>query len=253
MTDATSPASSAAVESVSAAPAAWPTQADLGGLDGFGPIAIDEPEGDPFHTAWEPRVLALTLAMAAPGGWNIDISRAAREVLPGYRGLSYYEVWLAALQRLMLDRGLVTAGELADGHAQAAPLPGRPVLRADAVATALARGTAAERPPSQPPRYAVGDAVRMRADAPPHHTRRPRYTWGRVGRIEQVHAMHVLADAQAQGLGEQPQWLYRVAFDARTLWGDAADARDGVCVDAWESYLQPPLEEPLSPPAEARP
>jgi nitrile hydratase len=51
--------------------------------------------------------------------------------------------------------------------------------------------------------------------------------------------MHVFADSHAQGLGEQPQWLYGVVFDADQLWG--ADAAPGtrVSVDAWESYLQP--------------
>lgn len=242
-----------AVQAAATAPDAttpWPTQADLGGLDGFGPIEVNEPEGDPFHTEWEPRALALTLAMAAPGGWNIDMSRAAREVLPAYRSMSYYRIWLAALERLILERGLVQADELAAGRAMHPPMPGRAVLQAAAVAGALARGTSAQRdaaaPGVPPPRYAPGAWVRMRADAPPHHTRRPRYTWGRAGRIEQVHGLHVLADAHAQGLGEQPQWLYRVAFEAHELWGGArpaGEAGDAVCVDAWEGYLLPAGEQ----------
>ena len=58
--------------------------ADLGGQD-VREAVRPEPEGELFHAAWEPRVLALTLAMGATGLWNIDTSRAARETLPRYR------------------------------------------------------------------------------------------------------------------------------------------------------------------------
>ena len=40
----------------------YTTHADLGGQPGFGPVT-PEPEGELFHGAWEPRALALTLAM----------------------------------------------------------------------------------------------------------------------------------------------------------------------------------------------
>ena len=44
-----------------------------------------------------------------------------------------------------------------------------------------------------------------------------------LGTIERVHGAHVFADTHAQGLGEQPQWLYTVVFDGQELWGaDAA-------------------------------
>ena len=220
----------------------WPTRADLGGQGGHGRV-VPEPEGELFHAAWEPRVLALTLAMGASGAWNIDASRAARETLPDYARLGYYEIWMAALQRLLAERGLVTAAELVAGRAlqPAPPLPRR--LAAADVAAALARGSATERPASQPARFALGDAVRTRADVATHHTRLPRYASGKRGVIERLHGMHVFADAQAQGLGEQPQWLYTVAFDGAELWGSEPDndARRGlrVSVDAWEPYLEP--------------
>ena len=54
------------------------THADLGGQIGHGRVE-PEPEGELFHAAWEPRALALTLAMGATGSWNIDMSRSARE------------------------------------------------------------------------------------------------------------------------------------------------------------------------------
>jgi hypothetical protein len=51
---------------------------------------------------------------------------------------------------------------------------------------------------------------------------------------------HVFADTHARGLGEQPQWLYTVAFDERELWGGNTSAQQSqVSVDVWESYLEP--------------
>ena len=41
-------------------------------------------------------------------------------------------------------------------------------------------------------------------------------------------------------LGEAPQWLYTVAFDAQELWGESAPAQHSVIsVDAFEPYLEP--------------
>ena len=50
---------------------------NMGGVRGFGKV-IPETNEPPFHAEWERRAFALTLAMAMPGGWNIDMSRAAR-------------------------------------------------------------------------------------------------------------------------------------------------------------------------------
>lgn len=214
------------------------SQADLGGQLGHGPV-LPEAEGELFHAPWEPRALALTLAMGATGSWNIDTSRAARETLPDYAALDYYRIWLAALEKLMAERGLLQPDELAAGRAlHAAPALPR-VLRADAVAAMLARGSPTERPAAAPARFAVGDAVRTRAGAVPHHTRLPGYVRGRVGRVERLHGCHVFPDSHAQDLGEQPQWLYTVAFDGDTLWGTGAAPGLVVSVDAWESYLAP--------------
>jgi hypothetical protein len=92
----------------------YTTRADLGGTTGHGPIEY-EPEGVVFHNRWEARALALTVAAGASGKWNIDMSRRFRETLPDYLGLSYYEIWTAGLERLVVDRGLVTGAE-AGGH-----------------------------------------------------------------------------------------------------------------------------------------
>lgn len=215
----------------------YTTHADLGGRDGFGRV-LPEPEGELWHAAWEPKALALTLAMGATGSWNIDASRSARETLPDYASLSYYQIWLAALVKLMVERGLISEAELAEARAQVEPRPLARVLRAADVPAVLARGSATERPATAAARFAVGDRVRTRAGRVGHHTRLPGYAAGRVGTVERVHGAHVFADTHAQGLGEQPQWLYAVCFDGRELWGDAAQPGLSISIDAWDDYLE---------------
>ena len=211
------------------------THADLGGASGFGAVR-PEPEGELFHAAWERRALAVTLAMGATGSWNIDASRAARETLPNYRALGYYNVWVTALERLLHARGLAHADELAAGRMLHPALPVARVLRAADVAQVLAHGAPTERPATSAARFAVGHRVRTQAAPAAHHTRLPGYARGRCGTIERVHGAHVFADAHAQGLGESPQWLYTVMFDGAELWADAAPGHT-VSIDAWEPYL----------------
>jgi nitrile hydratase len=213
------------------------SHADLGGQAGHGAVTA-EPEGELWHEAFEPRALALTLAMGATGAWNIDQSRAARETLPDYAALSYYRIWLAALQQLMTERGLLGDDELVAGHALHPPQPLARVLDAAAVPAVLARGSATARPATTAARFAVGDRVRTRGTRPDHHTRLPGYARGKRGTIERVHGAHVFADAHAQGLGEQPQWLYTVVFDGTELWGAEAQPDLRVSIDAWEPYLE---------------
>lgn len=211
--------------------------ADLGGQDVRDAIA-PEPEGDLFHAAWEPRVLALTLAMGGTGSWNIDQSRSARETLPGYRDLSYYQVWLAGLERLMAERDLLCTGEIEAGHALQPAVPVPRVLAAERVLPALAAGSPTERPTDAPARFAIGDRVRTRSGPVDHHTRLPGYASGKVGTVERVHGAHVFAESNSQGLGEQPQRLYTVVFDGHELWGDSATPGTTVSVDAWQSTLE---------------
>jgi nitrile hydratase len=216
----------------------YQSHADLGGQDGYGRV-IPEGEDELFHAAWEPQALSLTLAMGATGAWNIDMSRSARETLPDYPALSYYEIWIKALEKLLIERGLVGPDEIAAGRMLHPARPGLPVLRARDVPSVLAKGSATLRPATVPARFAVGESVRLRAAAVAHHTRLPGYARGKIGHIDQVRGAHVFADLHAQGLGEQPCWLYTVVFSGRELWGSAAAANHRVSIDAWEPYLEP--------------
>lgn len=94
---------------------------DMGGRFGDGVI----PEKDDcvvFHTEWEARAMATTIACGSLGAWNIDAGRHAREALlpKDYASFSYYERWMAALADLLVEREVLTssdmerAGKLAD-------------------------------------------------------------------------------------------------------------------------------------------
>ena len=210
---------------------------DLGGMQGFGPV---EPEADEpfFHAPWEARVLALTLAMGTTGQWNIDQMRHARETLPPaqYLSSSYYQIWLAGLEKLMLDAGLVTESELTSGRSEHDPVSLK-VLAAVDVPTVMGRGSPSERELTVKAAFAVGDPVVMGNIHPTGHTRLPRYIRGRRGTISEVRTPHVFPDSNARG-DEDPQWLYSVRFDARELWGEDTTA-DAIFVDCWEPYLLP--------------
>ena len=88
----------------------------MGGVPWSGPVK-PEPNEPPFHAEWERRAFAMTLAMAMPGGWNIDMSRFVREDRSPeeYLSKSYYQIWLAGLERLMLERGLIAPDEIGAG------------------------------------------------------------------------------------------------------------------------------------------
>jgi nitrile hydratase beta subunit len=205
------------------------SHADLGGQDVQDPI-IQEPEGEYFHAPWEPRVMALVVAMGPTGMSNIDMNRSVRETLPNYRDLSYYEIWLAALEKLAAKTGVLSDS----------PPPPKRVLHAGDVLAAITKGFPASRPARRAARFALGDRVRTVAVPPQHHTRLPAYARGKTGAITHLHGTHVFPDSNAQGLGESPQWLYTVAFDEKELWGETARVQHSVIsVDAFEPYLEP--------------
>ena len=211
---------------------------DMGGMHGFGPV---EPEANEpvFHSDWEARVLALNRALGYARAWNIDMSRAAIEMLPPdvYITRSYYEKWELRMERLLLDLKLVDADEITAGRALR---PGKALsrkLNAADVASALTRGSF-ERTPSAPALFKVGDRVRTRNINPATHTRLPRYARGHVGTIECVRGCHVFPDSVATGQGEDPQWLYTLRFEGRELWGDSSDPNLKVSIEAFEPYLE---------------
>jgi nitrile hydratase beta subunit len=213
---------------------------DLGGMMGFGPVRPEAHEPI-FHAEWEKRALAITLASAALGEWNLDMGRHARETLPPavYLSSSYYEIWTRALAKMLAERGMVTPEELKAEKPLVPPVPTRkPRASKPEVEASLARGTPYDRPVDTAARFAVGDTVLTKVMHPQTHTRLPRYARGKPGEIIAVHGAFVFPDTHAHGLGEQPHWCYGVRFSGRDLWGEDADPTLEVVIDCWEPYLQ---------------
>ncbi len=214
---------------------------DLGGMHGLGAIGAEPETQEPvFHADWEKRVFGLVRVLGALGQWNGDMSRFARERQhpAAYLQHSYYENWLVGLEKLLVEKGLLTAAELASGTA-AGPANGNLIqrtLRAADAKRAL-HGAPTTMPVATAPRFNVGDRVRAKNRHPRGHTREPRYVRGRAGVIHEHRGGHVFPDFNAEGI-RSGRHLYTVRFEARELWGDNADAASAVYVDLWEDYLE---------------
>lgn len=216
---------------------------DLGGAHGLGAIN-PEPEAQEklFHHEWEKRAMALTLAAAALGRWNIDMIRHARESQHpvDYLRNSYYENWLVGLETLLVEKGVTTPDELATGISAG---PGSESLRASVpgpkrMRELMLQGSSFQREPDAPPLYAPGDRVRAVVNHPSHHTRAPRYIRGREGTVHEHYGAHVFPNDNARGT-ESARHLYCVRFDAHELWGTDARGPGAVHLDLWEPYLIP--------------
>ncbi|MHA1537481.1 MAG: nitrile hydratase subunit beta [Alphaproteobacteria bacterium] len=216
---------------------------DLGGMHGFGPIDPEPEAKEPiFHAGWERRAFAITLAAGAHGKWNIDMSRHARERQnpADYLRHSYYENWIAGLETLLIEAGLVSEAELASGKSEglAPPEARERAIKAGEVAAVLAKGSPTTMDIPLEAKFAAGDRVRVRNINPAGHTRAPRYARGKLGRIHEDHGVHIFADKNAHGT-KQGQHLYSVRFDATELWGQDSANKCAVYIDLWDDHLEP--------------
>lgn len=213
---------------------------DMGGMHGFGPIVreVNEPL---FHAPWEARVRAMAVIARSRGYFTIDAFRYGIERMDPahYLRASYFERWLASTELNFLEHGFLTRDELDDRTEYFGRHPA--AIRPRGVATAPTPEPPDESadPPLPASQFAVGDAVITRNIHPPGHTRLPRYARGKRGVVQRRHGPQIFPDTNAVGLGENPQPLYSVCFDARELWGDSAEPRQTVSLDLWESYLEP--------------
>jgi nitrile hydratase len=212
----------------------------MGGMHGMGPIDYEENE-PVFHARWEARALAMNLAAGAWRKWNIDAGRHQIELIRAsdYLRMSYYEKWTERLVELLVRHGLVTRAEISSGKPEPGSPKLTPPLTPQMVGPAIARGGSAKRPAQAAPRFREGQRVRARNINPGGHTRLPRYARGKTGVVQRDHGVFVFPDSNAQFLGEAPQHVYSVRFEARELWGNQASPRDSVYIDMWDDYLEP--------------
>ncbi len=210
---------------------------DLGGAHGFGPV-LPESDEPVFHHPWEKRAFALTLALGMFGRWNIDMSRYYRENRDpvDYLSSTYYELWLKGLERLAVDRGLITEQELESGRGLSARDPALTPPDAARARELLVNSRGAKVNVPVAASFAPGDRVRVKNLHPTTHTRMPRYCRGKAGVIAADHGVYVFPDTHALGLGPKPQHCYSVRFTVCELWGE--ERRDVVHIDLWDDYLE---------------
>ena len=80
---------------------------DMGGSPG-GSIDRDQHEVED----WERLADAINGALGAKGFQSTDELRRAIESLEEYRDLSYYERWVAATEKLLLEKGILSSEEI---------------------------------------------------------------------------------------------------------------------------------------------
>lgn len=211
---------------------------DLGGKQGFGPVPVAEGDA-PFAQDWERRMWALSREGICPT-MTLDWFRHGVELMvPGdYLTFSYFQKWATNFLMLMVDAGQITLQDLERGYLLEPAAPARAKAVEEILEQVRRACTDFSVPEDAPPRFAVGAAVRTLRQIDHPHTRLPAYARGVQGRVIGHHGAHLLPDDGAHGR-HVGQHLYTVAFTAPDLWGAAANPRDDVTLDLWESYLVP--------------
>ncbi len=80
---------------------------DMGGSPG-GPIDRSQHETED----WERLTDAVTIVLDKKGIKTTDEHRRAQESLENYRELGYYERWVAATEKLLVEKGILTREEI---------------------------------------------------------------------------------------------------------------------------------------------
>ena len=86
---------------------------DMGGMHGMGAV-VREADEPVFHEVWERRTCALMRAMLLGRQFNLDEFRHGVERMEPahYLQSSYFEHWLDGVERLLLEKGIVSREEL---------------------------------------------------------------------------------------------------------------------------------------------
>ena len=212
---------------------------DMGGVPGYGRV---EPEEDEpvFHSEWEGRIFGLVISV------KDGLSRPRLESLDPNEYLSgYYQRWMIALERGLIERGVLSAEELEAktncfrNDPEASPTRNVDPVLTERVHTDMYRQRQHRRTPARPPAFVVGDYVRVRRIQHGGHTRLPGYVQGKRGVIRAIYAAYDVPDENPGDEATPAQHLYSVRFDGAEVWGASAESGTALYIDMWESYLDP--------------
>jgi hypothetical protein len=209
---------------------------DVGGE----PAAPEKFENKQYEI-WEHNTYVTCEVLGWRGIWHSEERRRIGNVDVGrtiYLGVPYYGRWLLAAARILVDKHHITLGELTDrivevkaryeGGLAGKTLDARPRSEGDGSGVARNRhhthavgkgdpqvhaGQAGE------PKFAVGDAVRVRELPALFYTRTPEYVRGATGAIASVaYESPTAEDESWDGPDPSPEWFYIVRFNLSELW-----------------------------------
>ena len=198
---------------------------DLGGKQGFGTVRF-VPNAPVFHADWEVRANAMYPMAVAVGLINMDEYRYAIERMEPrhYVAATYYERSLTSVASLMVEKGWVSAADLAQ--------------KAGCVFPLAKPGVAGRTNLPNAQDYTVGDRVKVRDDLVAGHVRLPAYLRGKRGEVVGCSPSYPFPDGHAHGVPSDPEPTFDVRFRAQDLWPESADDAF-VHAAIFRSYLQP--------------
>ena len=243
-------------------------QHSLGGLENLGPVSI---ESRVFVQDWEKRIFGIHTVMMAESAHLADslpqypvgsLPTAFKEdwtwasLRTGAEGMQpfeyfkfrYYEKWLMGISQFFVDKGYISADELAEHTTHYreqpdAPLPEHPNTAIKAqIVDYLLRGDSGRRPLPHAPMFSAGQTVTVADPLAAEHTRLPGYLRNKKGKVSEVYpgAFEYFVSTGPDGLeGAMP--VYRIAFEAADIWGTAfSEPNTTIYADLFEVYLQSP-------------
>lgn len=243
-------------------------QHNLGGLEGLDPVNV---ETQVFVEPWETRIFGIHTAMMALSNhldtslptYKIDevptnfqsfwtwghLRMGAEGMHPfEYFRLRYYEKWLGGISSFFIEEGYITQAELdtrtaeflEDSEKAAAPLPTGGQAAIDTqVVKYLREGDSPLRPSPTPPKFRVGDQVKVKNVAPGAHSRLPGHLRGRTAEVVRVYeGAFTYFFSTEDGLGT-PMPVYSLAFKPTDIWDQSlTDANSIYYNDIFEVYLE---------------
>ncbi|ORB27862.1 SH3-like domain-containing protein [Mycolicibacterium parafortuitum] len=215
------------------------------------------------YEQWEELTYIMCEVLGARGIWmseerrrigNVDVGRAQ------YLGLPYYARWLIAVARVLVEKHLITLGELSERMAevQARYDGGLDGKKLEAQPKSVGDGSEVPRNSHHTraqgigdpqiyagkagdPAFAVGDSVVVRDIPVIFYTRTPEYVRGATGRIASVAYESPAAEDETWGLTDAPaEWFYIVEFDMPKLWyGYTGAPEDKLRTEIPQRWLAP--------------
>lgn len=243
-------------------------QHSLGGLENLGPVSV---EPKVFVQDWEKRIFGIHTVMMAESVHLVDalpqypigslpttfketwtwasLRTGAENMQPfEYFKFRYYEKWLMGISQFFVDKGYITAGELAEhtAHYRTQPdaaLPDQPnAAIKDQIVDYLLRGDSGLRPLQHTPHFSAGQTVYVTDPLAADHTKLPGYLRNKKGTVNAVYpgAFEYFVSTGPDGLqGAMP--VYRIAFEAADIWGASfCEPNTTIYADLFEVYLQSP-------------